>query len=102
MELRSYNVKKVWVDSVSCRIGDEIGITEQFSRNEKYIRSMVSQIARCNKKMPLKLCNQRKDGEYWTPFIQIIEMLILMGKRCGLLTYEGKLNQNTIINFKED
>ena len=102
MELRSYNVRKVWADSVTCRLGSTIGVTEQFERNKPHIISLVSQIARKDRKMPLKLCNLRKDGEYWTPYLQIVEMIILMGKRCNLLTFQGELRPNTIIEFMED
>ena len=49
MELRSYNVERVYKDCVKCRIGDSIGVDkEQLERHKEDIKSMCSQIAHYN------------------------------------------------------
>ena len=101
MELRSYNVESVYKDSVKCRIGVELGIEkERFTENIPAIKDMLSQIETNNGEAHLCVCNRRKDGEIWTPYLQIVEMLILMGKKIGCIEFETPLKEDTLIKFK--
>lgn len=101
MELRSYNVERIYNEVVTCRIGDKIGVRKEML--EKYkgdIRSMLLQLK------PFKLgvtvlyrCNIRTDDETWTPYLQIVEMLILLGEKIGMVSIGGKLSSSTFIRF---
>lgn len=103
MELRSYNVERVYKDCVKCRIGNEIGVDKDKLESHKAdIKSMCSQIARWKGHTYLVTANIRKDGETWTPYLQIIEMLILLGAKIGVLSFEGQLNENTKIIFNDE
>ena len=98
MELRSYNVERVYKDCVKCCIGEDLGINkEQLSLHTEDIKDMCSQIALWNGWTLLAFANIRKDGEIWTPYLQIVEMLIRMGKRIGVVDYMGKLTATTVI-----
>lgn len=101
MELRSYNVERVYKESVKCVLGDDLGVDKaKLSENAENIKSMLSQIETApDGRTFLKLCNQRKDGETWTPYLQIVEMLIRMGRKLGYVEYETPLNENTIIKI---
>lgn len=103
MELRSYNVERVYKDCVKCRIGSDIGVDkEQLERYKEDIKSMCSQIARWKGHTYLFTANIRKDGETWTPYMQIIEMLILLGAKIGVLSFEGQLNETTKVTFNDE
>lgn len=103
MELRSYNVERVYKDCVKCRIGNDIGVNKpELLLREAEIKSMVKQIARSNGKTILSMANLRTDGETWTPYLQIVEMLILLGAKIGIISFEGQLNENTIIEFNDE
>ena len=103
MELRSYNVERVYKDCVKCRIGNDIGVNKsELLLREEEIKSMIKQIARSNGKTILSMANLRIDGETWTPYLQIVEMLILLGAKIGSLSFEGQLNENTIITFNNE
>ena len=99
MELRSYNVERVWLESVKCVIGEDLGVDrDQLLNHKSDIESMVSQVQTTNEGLVIaKLFNVRRDGETWTPYFQIVEMLIRMGKKVGVLTYENKLTPDTTI-----
>lgn len=110
MELRSYNVERIYLECVKCRVKDELGTDkEALQKRKQDIYDMVSQIdwfvspviggAPIYGKV-LWGCNQRLDGEIWTIYLQIIEMLILLGKAIGCIEFEGKLGKNTTIIFK--
>ena len=101
MELRSFNVERIYKESVKCVIGEQLGIDKvKFRENIPAIKDMVSQVAvaldGCNY---LCGCNVRKDGEVWTPYLQIVEMLIRMGAKAGCVQYEGKLRPMTVIKI---
>ena len=97
MELRSYNVERVYKDCVKCRIGDSIGVDkEQLERHKEDIKSMCSQIAHYNGWTLLATANIRTDGEVWTPYMQIIEMLILLGVKIEVLRLEIDKNNRQI------
>ena len=97
MELRSYNVERVYKDCVKCRIGDSIGVDkEQLERHKEDIKSMCSQIAHYNGWTLLAAANIRTDGEVWTPYMQIIEMLILLGVKIEVLRLEIDKNNRQI------
>ena len=103
MELRSYNVERVYKDCVKCRIGDELGVDkEQLERHKEDIKSMCSQIARWKGHTYLVTANIREDGETWTPYLQIVEMLILLGAKIGVLSFEGNLDKETKITFNDE
>lgn len=101
MELRSYNVESVYNECVKCRIGEELGVRQEIYANEGNIASMLSQIDTKGGRVPLNMANIRKDGEVWTPYLQIVEMLVLMGKKLGLVSYRGELTETTIIKIKD-
>lgn len=61
---------------------------------------MLSQIETDNGLVHLCACNRRKDGETWTPYLQIVEMLLLMGYKLGLVEFEAPLKENTLIKIK--
>lgn len=101
MELRSYNVERVYRDCVICAFGEALGIRKPaLAENMSNIMDMLSQIETSDGKAPLQTCNLRKDGETWTPYLQIVEMLIRLGRKIGAVEYEGKLNADTIITIK--
>lgn len=99
MELRSYNVEKIYSTSVICRVGDELGVKKNFFDHTSDIREMLLQIKTENGKVHLCACNKREDGEIWTPYLQIVEMLILMGKRIGCVQFNEKLKPETLITI---
>lgn len=101
MELRSFNVERVYSESVKARVGEDIGIDKvKFKENEENIKDMLSQILTISGYSYLKFCNIRKDREVWTPYLQIVEMLIRMGKRAGYVHYEGKLEPESLIKIE--
>lgn len=101
MELRSYNVCRVYKECVRFRIGNDLGVNSRsLSKREKDIRSMLEQIETDSANtVPFMFANRRKDGETWTPYLQIVEMLVLLGRRIGVVTFEGPLKEETILNF---
>lgn len=103
MELRSFNVEKIWRSVVKCVIGDEIGVDKkELAAHKEDIESMVDQIDMDDEgNCPLLKCNKRKDGETWTPYLQIVEMLIKMGRKVGVITYKGSLTKFTSVHRKD-
>lgn len=102
MELRCYNVKEIWHECVKCRIGDDIGIyADKFELRKEDIKSMVSQIKNDHGETYCCECHIRQDGEQWTPYRQIVEMLILMGAKAGVLHFCGSLVDNPLIRFEQ-
>lgn len=98
MELRSYNVEKVWRDVVIVRFGNELGVNKDaLSAYEDDIRDMVCQLDR--KEGKAREFFIRSDGESWTPYMQIIEMLLLLGAKLGCIEIEGKLTPTTNIKI---
>lgn len=100
MELRSYNVERIYKECVICVIGEDLGVKKIIEFHKPDIISMLQQVQTQDGKAPLQVCNLRKDGETWTPYLQIVEMLMRMGRRIGVVEYEGKLNADTIITIK--
>lgn len=100
MELRSYNVERIYKECVICNIGEDLGVKKVIEYYKPDIISMLKQIETKDGKVTLQTCNLRKDGETWTPYLQIVEMLMRMGRRIGVVEYEGKLNADTIITIK--
>lgn len=100
MELRSFNVERIYKETVKCVIGDDLGIDkEKFNKNIPEIKDMLSQIDTEDGFVYLCACNRRKDGETWTPYLQIVEMLIRMGIKIGCVKSfgVGKLTAETLI-----
>lgn len=98
MELRSFNVEKVWRDVVKVRFGNNIGVDKDaLSAYEDDIRDMVHQLDR--KEGKAREFFIRSDGESWTPYMQIIEMLLLLGAKLGYVEIEGELNSTTNIKI---
>ena len=98
MELRSFNVERLWSEVVTIRIGDEIGIRHDLlQQHTTDIKDMITQLA--YKEGLEKRFNMRKDGEVWTPYLQIVEMLLLMGKKLGYVSITGKCSPNAIIRI---
>lgn len=100
MELRSFNVERIYKESVKCVIGEDLGIyKDKFAKYVPAIKDMLSQIKTTDGYAHLCACNRRRDGEIWTPYLQIVEMLIRMGARAGCVTYEGKLMPESLIRI---
>ena len=100
MELRSTNVQRIWKETVLCVIGEDLGINKQkFEENKSNIKSMLSQIKTEDGYVYCCGCHIRTDGEQWTPYIQIIEMLLRMGKKIGCVKYVGALKEHTLIKI---
>jgi hypothetical protein len=100
MELRSYNVEAIYLESVKCIIGEDLGIDkDKFRLNVPHIIDMISQIKTEDGYVHLCACNRRKDDEIWTPYLQIVEMLIRMGAKIGCVKYTGKLKPETLIKI---
>lgn len=100
MELRSYNVERIYKESVKCVVGEELGIDkEKFNENVPAIKDMLSQVKTVNGFVHLCACNRRKDGEIWTPYLQIVEMLIRMGAKIGCVRYTGRLKAETLLQI---
>ena len=100
IELRSFNVERIYNETVRCVIDEELGTDKyMLEKNTPAIKEMISQIATTNGYAHLCACNRRVDGEIWTPYLQIVEMLIRMGARIGFVKYEGKLKPDTLIEF---
>lgn len=98
MELRSYNVEKIYQESVKCAIGETLGINrDKFEENIPAIKDMLHQIETENGFVHLCACNRRTDGEVWTPYLQIVIMLIRMGAKAGCVYYEGDLKPESLI-----
>lgn len=100
MELRSYNVEKVWMDTVKCVIQEDLGVDKvSLEANRLNIRDMLSQVQTVKGYAHLCACNKRKDGETWTPYLQIVEMLIRLGAKLGYVKYTGRLKAETLIKI---
>lgn len=100
MELRSFNVERIYKESVKCVIGEDLGIDKnKFNENVPAIKEMLSQIKTINGCAHLCACNRRTDDEIWTPYLQIVEMLIRMGARIGCVEYTGKLRPESLIKI---
>lgn len=100
MELRSYNVEAIYLESVKCIIEEDLGIDkDKFRLNAPHIIDMISQIKTEDGYVHLCACNRRKDDEIWTPYLQIVEMLIRMGAKIGCVKYTGKLKPETLIKI---
>lgn len=100
MELRSFNVERIYKESVKCVIGEDLGIDkDKFNENVPAIKEMLSQIKTINGCAHLCACNRRTDDEIWTPYLQIVEMLIRMGARIGCVEYTGKLRPESLIKI---
>lgn len=105
MELRSFNVERIYSDCVTCVLGNDIGTKKaMLDLYTEDIRDMLSQIETetmgstvCNL---FGLCHIRKDGEQWTPYLQIVKMLMLLGRRLKFVDWKGELKPNTVITFK--
>ena len=94
---------KVYRESVICVLGEELGVKKDVLKlYTEDIKDMLSQLAISSGVTPLMMCNTRTDGEVWTPYIQIIEMLIRLGKKLGFVTYEGRLTATTPITLNMD
>lgn len=103
MELRSFNVERIWSSVVKCVIGNEIGVDKKkLAEHRNDIESMVYQIDMDDDgNCPFVKCNRRKDGETWTPYLQIVSMLIKMGRKIGIISYSGSLTGSTSIHRKD-
>ena len=104
MELRSYNVERIFKDCITCVLGNLVGTRKE--ELEKYaadILDMIRQIPteevagkQCS---VFGLCHNRRDGKQWTPYLQIIRMLLLLARRLDYVYWEGELEPDTVIWF---
>lgn len=100
MELRSFNVERVYKESVKCVIGEDLGINkDKLDEYTPAIKDMLSQIKTVDGYVHLCACNRRKDDEIWTPYLQIVEMLIRMGAKIGCVEYTGSLKPESLIKI---
>lgn len=100
MELRSYNVEKIWSECVKCSIGEDLGVDKQkFQEAIPEIKDMLNQVKTIGGYAHLCSCNRRMDDEIWTPYLQIAEMLVRMGSKIGCVKYTGKLKPETLIKI---
>ena len=98
VELRSYNVERIYKESVKCVLGNDLGVDkDKFNENIPAIKEMLSQVKTVNGFAHFCACNRRKDGEVWTPYLQIVEMLIRMGAKIGCVKYTGRLKPETLV-----
>lgn len=105
MELRSYNVERIFKDCTTCVLGNLVGTRkEELEKHAADILDMIRQIPteevdgkQCN---VFGLCHNRRDGEQWTPYLQIIRMLLLLARRLDYVYWEGELKPDTVIWFK--
>lgn len=103
MELRSFNVEKIWKEVVKCVIGEDVGVNKkELVSYETDIDSMIDQIDMDEECCPFAACNKRKDGETWTPYLQIVEMLIRLGKKVGAVEYNDPLKEDTMIHRTDE
>ena len=76
IELRSYNVERIWHETAICTIGNEVGVHKEIlEKNAPAIREMVSQIETDKDgNVPFMFCNHRKDGKKYqiSSILQII------------------------------
>lgn len=101
MELRSYNVERIYNECVVCSIGEDLGVRKSLLEDSRDdIISMLKQISTVDGKAVFKMCNLRKDGESWTPYLQIVAMLIRLGRMLNAVEYYGTLKEETIITIK--
>ena len=99
MELRSFNVERVYREVVKVRIGNEIGVDKDaLSKWENDIYEMLQQLDLTTGKA--RQFNKRSDGEVWTPYMQIVEMLLLLGNKIGCVKFSGELNPQTLITIE--
>jgi len=97
MELRSYNVENIYKECVICTIKDSIGVNkEKILQHTEDIRSMLQQLPEYR---TLNLCHIRTDGEVWTPYLQIVKMLILLGEKIGVVSFVPPLVETTLIKI---
>ena len=97
MELRSFNVQEIYKDCVRVSIKDTIEVTnvKNFAKHKVNIQAMVEQLP---DNTTLDKCHIRKDGEQWTPYLQIVKMIVLMGIHIGEIEeVELPLQPKTII-----
>ena len=93
-------MERIYKESVKCVIGEDLGINkDKFNENVPAIKEMLSQIKTINGCAHLCACNRRTDDEIWTPYLQIVEMLIRMGARIGCVEYTGKLRPESLIKI---
>lgn len=93
-------MERIYKESVKCVIGEDLGIDkDKFNENVPAIKEMLSQIKTINGCAHLCACNRRTDDEIWTPYLQIVEMLIRMGARIGCVEYTGKLRPESLIKI---
>lgn len=100
MELRTYNVERVYSECVKCCINDELGVDKvKLEENRENIISMLQQLP--EKDMLCRL-HFRNDGETWTRYLQIIKMIVLLGEKIGMVSFEKPLNEFTRITIKRE
>ena len=102
MELRTYNVQRVYKDVVKVVVQDKVGVNENFDKYIPQIKDMISQVrVDFRNTFPLSMGHIRKDGEQWTPYLQPVIMLVQLANRAKLVSYEGRLTPMTIIKVND-
>jgi hypothetical protein len=94
-ELRSSTVRRAYRECVLCEVAGEIGVFKNYLRIWiPHIKDMVGQLPT---DLPMNMLHTRLDGEQWTPYLQVVRMLVLLGEKIKILTFDGKLTDKTII-----
>lgn len=102
MELRSFNVERVYKECVTCKVGSSVGVRPEVLKERKAeIVDMLDQIEFATEQQQLRFCNVRKDGEVWTQYLQPVEMLMLLGRTIGRVAFSGPINPRTLIHLKK-
>lgn len=100
MELRSFNVERIYRESVKCVIGEDLGIDKnKFAENVPATKEMLSQIKTVDGYTHLCAYNRRTDDGIWTPYLLLVKMLIRMDAKIGCVKYTGKLKPETLIKI---
>lgn len=100
MELRSYNVERIYSKTVIRSVRESLIVDEaEFEKHVPDIKDMLSQVKTVGGFAHLCACNRRKDEEIWTPYLQVVEMLIRMGAKIGCVKYTRRLKPETLIKI---
>ena len=100
MELRSFNVERVYSECVVNVGKDKAFVKAKLTEHKSDIADMVSQLAWNNNEIVFQFACFRADGEKWTPYLQIIKMLFVLAKKINIVTF-AELNENSVIRWEK-
>lgn len=70
--------------------------TEKLNEKADVVKDLLSQIDYPGEETRIEFLNVRKDGEIWTPYLQIVMALLQMGEALGVVKFSG---MNATINI---